>query len=84
TGQPQASQRVRWLITSRNERHINQYLTAASVSLVDVENDLKYGAAISESKRQHARDAVSQLRTSKSYGSDLAYYIRNSIDTLSA
>ncbi|GIZ38925.1 hypothetical protein CKM354_000232400 [Cercospora kikuchii] len=82
--QAQVPQRVRWLITSRNDRHISQHLTAASVFLVDLENDHEYGAALNTAKRQHARDAVSRLRTSKSYSSDLAYYVRNSIDSLSA
>ncbi|KAM3415735.1 hypothetical protein BST61_g9248 [Cercospora zeina] len=48
--QAQATQRVRWLITSRNEHHINHHLAAASISLVDLENDQKYGAALNTAK----------------------------------
>ncbi|KAH9826336.1 Ankyrin repeat domain-containing protein 17 [Teratosphaeria destructans] len=71
-----------WLVTGRNDRHICQYLTVDGVSVSDFGNDLEYGAKF-KAAQQHARDAVMQLRSSKNYSSDLAYYIRNSIESQS-
>jgi hypothetical protein len=81
--QSSAARRVKWLITSRNDTHIRQYLTANSISVIDLENDGEYGAKVKVARQKHARDVVMQLRSSQNYSSDLAYYVRNSIESQS-
>ncbi|KAK5125182.1 hypothetical protein LTR85_000858 [Meristemomyces frigidus] len=73
------SRRAKWLITSRNEKQIRNHLEAEHIAIIDLENDREYGGKLKLARQNHARDAVSQLRARKSYSSDLAYYIRNSI-----
>jgi hypothetical protein len=81
--QPLAARRAKWLITSRNDRHISQHLSSKSVSIIDLDNDHEYRAKLRGARQKHPREAVSQLRTSKDYSSDLAYYVRNSIESQS-
>ena len=81
--QSPAARRVKWLITSRNDKHIRQYLTADSISVIDLENDHEYGGKVKVARQKHAKDMVMQLRSSKNYSSDLAYYVRNSIESQS-
>ena len=77
---PLAARRAKWLVTSRNDRHICEHLTAKCISVIDLENDLEYGGKVKVARQKHARDAVLQLRLTKKYSSDLAYYVRNSIE----
>lgn len=76
---PLDDRRVKWLITSRNEKQIVNHLAAGTVSIIDLENDREYGGKLKVARQNHARDAVSQLRARKSYSLDLAFHIRNSI-----
>lgn len=70
--QPVAARRVKWLITSRGDKHICDYLGARCVSLIDLENDHEYGSKMRQARKKHAKDLVDQLRSDKEYSSDLA------------
>lgn len=80
--QKPAARRVRWLITSRNDKHISHQLTAECVSIIDLESQ-DFGNKIRGDRQKHAKDAVLQLRSSKKYSSDLAFYVRNSLESRS-
>ncbi|KAK5691254.1 hypothetical protein LTR17_025749 [Elasticomyces elasticus] len=80
---PLADRRARWLVTSRNDKHIRDALAAQGVSIIDLENDLEYGGKVKGARQKHARDAVVQLRKNKAYSSDLAFYVRSSIESVS-
>lgn len=80
---PPTARRVKWLISSRNDRHISEYLKTNSVSIVDMEDNHEYGAKIKGARRKYAKEAVMQLRASKGYSADLSYVIRNSIESRS-
>lgn len=82
--QPTSLQKVvKWLITSRSDRHISEYLSARSISVIDLENDHEYGAKVKRARQDHAKYAISQLRKEKNYSTDLAYYVSNSIQSQS-
>jgi hypothetical protein len=74
---------VKWLVTSRNDNCIGRYLDAECISVIDLENDAEYGGKVKVARQTHARDAVMQLKTSKGYTPDLAYYIRNFVESQS-
>ena len=57
--QPPGGRTVKWLITSRNDKHIREYLNTSDIALIDLENDLEYGAKVKNARQKHARDAVS-------------------------
>jgi len=80
---PLAPRRARWLITSRNDKHIRQYLAVKCVSVIDLENDREYGNKVKVARQKHAKDTVAQLRANKKYSSDLAYHVRNFIESQS-
>lgn len=75
--------KARWLVTSRNDTHICQYLTTGSISLIDLENDSAFGGKVRVARQKHAKNAVKLLRSTKKYSPDLAYYVRNSIESQS-
>jgi hypothetical protein len=75
--------RVKWMITSRREDHIEPYLRHNGITIIDMENDSEYGGKITHSRQRYASEAVARLRESAGYGTDLAFYIRNIIETQS-
>lgn len=79
----QAVRRPKWLLTSRGDQHICTYLTAGCISVIDLDNNVEYGGKVTAARKSHARDAVLQLRASKQYSTDLAYYIRNFVESQS-
>lgn len=79
----QAARRPKWLLTSRSDQHICNYLTTDCISIIDLDNNVEYGGKVRAARQRHARDAVVHLRTSKQYSTDLAYYIRNFVETQS-
>lgn len=81
--QPPADRRVKWLITSRGDRHICDFLKSGGISVIDLENDHEYGTKVRQARQRHAKDVVHQLRSDKQYSYDLAWYVRNSIDSQS-
>ncbi|KAK1037031.1 hypothetical protein LTS16_013164 [Friedmanniomyces endolithicus] len=81
---PHVNHRARWLITSRDDQHIRSHLTAKCIAVIDLENDREYGGKVKIARQKHAKDTVTKLRHTKKYSSDLASYIRNSIESQSA
>lgn len=79
----QAVRRPKWLLTSRGDQHICGYLTADCISVINLDNNVEYGGKVTAARKGHARDAVVQLRASKQYSTDLAYYIRNFVESQS-
>jgi hypothetical protein len=80
---PQAVRTARWLVTSRGDKHIREYLTAEFISVIDLDDNVEYGGKVKAARQNHARDAVVQLRLTKKYSPDLAYYIRNFVESQS-
>jgi hypothetical protein len=80
---PQAVRRAKWLVTSRGDGHIREYLTADCVAVIDLDNNVEYGGKVRAARQTHARDAVVQLRETKQYSPDLAYWIRNFVESQS-
>ncbi|KAK0920597.1 hypothetical protein LTR91_019205 [Friedmanniomyces endolithicus] len=80
---PRVNHRARWLITSRDDQHIRSHLTAKCIAVIDLENDREYGGKVKIARQKHAKDTVTKLRQTKKYSSDLASYIRNSIESQS-
>ncbi|KAK1092022.1 hypothetical protein LTR48_005148, partial [Friedmanniomyces endolithicus] len=80
---PHVNHRARWLITSRDDQHIRSHLTAKCIAVIDLENDREYGGKVKIARQKHAKDTVTKLRQTKKYSSDLASYIRNSIESQS-
>ena len=80
---PQAVRTARWLVTSRGDKHIREYLTAECISVIDLDDHVEYGGKVKAARQNHARDAVVQLRLTKKYSPDLAYYIRNFVESRS-
>ncbi len=80
---PHVNHRARWLITSRDDQHIRSHLTAKCIAVIDLENDREYGGKVKIARQKHAKDTVTKLRHTKKYSSDLASYIRNSIESQS-
>jgi hypothetical protein len=74
---------ARWLVTSRNDNHIGRYLDSECISVIDLEDDAEYGGKVKVARQNHARDAVMQLKASKGYTPDFAYYIRNFVESQS-
>ena len=74
---------AKWLVTSRNDNHIGRHLDAGCMSVIDLEDDAEYGGKVKVARQTHARDAVMQLKTSRGYTPDLAYYIRNFVESQS-
>lgn len=80
---PADARRSKWLVTSRNDKHICNELSAECIAVIDLENDLEYGGKVKVARQKYAKEAVIRLRSSKKYSSDLAYYVRNSIESQS-
>jgi hypothetical protein len=80
---PHAVRRAKWLVTSRGDGHIREHLTASCIAVIDLDNNVKYGGKVKAAKKTHARDAVVQLCKAKQYSPDLAYWIRNFVESQS-
>lgn len=80
---PETASKAKWLLTSRKDVHIGRYLSKASVAVIDLENNEEYGGKLTLARREHARKAILDLRTSQNYTTDLAYFISNSIQSQS-
>jgi hypothetical protein len=80
---PQAVRRAKWLMTSRGDRHIRDYLTAECIAVIDLDNNAKYEGKVKAARQNHARDSVVRLRETKQYSPDLAYWIRNFVESQS-
>ena len=80
---PHAVRRAKWLVTSRGDGHIREHLTASCIAVIDLDNNVKYGGKVKAAKKTHARDAVVQLRKAKQYSPNLAYWIRNFVESQS-
>ncbi|QIW94960.1 hypothetical protein AMS68_000478 [Peltaster fructicola] len=80
---PPAQRRVRWLITSRNERFVSEPLASNGVSLVDLEDDSEFGAKIKDARLMHAKTAVAKLKHDKEYGLELAYFVSRTLQNQS-
>lgn len=78
-----SARKAKWLVTSRDEKHISHYLTAQSISAIDLDNDAEYGGKVKVSRQKHARDAIVQLKSAKNYSPDFAYYVRNFVESQS-
>jgi hypothetical protein len=78
---PHAVRRANWLVTSRGDKHIRDYLTAECISVIDLDDNVEYGGKVKVARQNHARDAVVQLRLTKKYSPDLAYYVRNFVES---
>ena len=65
--------RVRWLITSRENRTTEAALTVDEMRLINLE-DPKYGNQVQNELRKHAQLKVALLRAEKRYNKALAYF----------
>jgi hypothetical protein len=80
---PQTVRRAKWLVTSRGDKHIRDYLTAECIAVIDLDNNAKYEGKVKAARQNHARDSVVRLRETKHYSPDLAYWIRNFVESQS-
>jgi hypothetical protein len=78
-----AASTVKWLVTSRNDNHIRRHLDAKCMSVIDLEDDAEYGGKLKVARQKYGRDAIMQLKASKGYTPDLAYYVRNFVESQS-
>lgn len=75
------ARRAKWLVTSRQDSRISKYMMAERILLIDLEDEMEYGNKVKVARQTYARDRVSRLSSARGYASDLAYCIRNSIES---
>ena len=68
---------------SRKDVHISRYLRTHDIAVIDLENNEEYGSKLRIARREHAKHAIADLRSTQQYSADLAYYVRNSIESQS-
>jgi hypothetical protein len=52
---PQAVRRAKWLVTSRGDKHIRDYLNAECIAVIDLDNNAKYEGKVKAARQNHAR-----------------------------
>ncbi|KAK4573996.1 hypothetical protein LTR86_001757 [Recurvomyces mirabilis] len=78
---PLRTHRTKWLITSRNEKHIRDaFFGLEQIYMIDLE-DKEYGSERTQARKNHVRDSVRWLKARKNWTVAWGFSVQSSLDS---